>query len=612
MSEKFGKYDLERKLAVGGMAEVFLATQAGIGGFSKQVAIKRILAHLSEEKDFCTMFLDEARLVAKFNHSNIVQIFDVGIIDGRYFLAMEFIDGRNIARIHKSCSKQNVEMPLELAARITSQACLGLDYAHNFSDTNGRALNMVHRDVSPQNLMLTYDGAVKVVDFGIAKAASNLYKTKTLSLKGKIKYMSPEQITAEAPLDRRSDIYALGVVLFEFATGSLPHHGSTELQFMTNIVQEPAADPRDMHSRVPDNLAAIINKALRRDRDQRFADCREMRKDLEQFLVDGGRQVDDYLLADFLHWAVPKPGSIVNENMPPSSTPLSSSRDRASPGHAEKKVKSKTSPLTLFALFVLVAMGLAGLIWIIEANDQPPPETQIIEPWPPRPQKNNKQQQAKRQDNKPQSLLAETSKPKEKEKQQEETTSNENQKLKQKEKWRKKYQHHLTMALGLVGNPKKNTEAVNHLNTALSLSELAGCSPKEVEQLRGQIEELHRQHQKAAHKDHKALVAEKNRYRHARRYRKTGQKAYEEGNYRGALMAYKRSHKTDPSNAELYLDIAEAYEAIKNYKMAKKYCEKYLLRCKPSRYTKRCKSERMAKIMYGEMTEAIRRQAKKK
>ncbi len=193
MSEKFGGYTLEKKIAFGGMAEVFLATRTGPEGFKKRVAIKCILSHLTHHADFRTMFLDEAKLVAELSHPNIVQIFDMGQVDERLFLAMEFIDGSNLAVIQMKFSDKGIKLPMELAVHVVAEVCLGLDYAHEFVDEGGRHLNVIHRDVSPQNIMVTRDGVVKIVDFGIAKAASNLYMTKTVSVRGKIKYMSPEQ-----------------------------------------------------------------------------------------------------------------------------------------------------------------------------------------------------------------------------------------------------------------------------------------------------------------------------------------------------------------------------------------------------------------------------------
>jgi serine/threonine-protein kinase len=319
--EMFGKFELERKLAVGGMAEIFLASVQGPEGFRKTVAIKRILPHLTEDSDFVTMFLDEARLVARFSHPNIVQIFELGAVDGRYFLAMEYVPGVSMSKVVKTCRKRGQPLPLEYAAKIVSYACEGLDYAHNFADADGTPLNLIHRDVSPQNLMLSYDGVVKVLDFGIAKAAGNLFQTRSSSLKGKAAYMSPEQITQKTGLDRRSDVFALGIVLFEFATGHRPFGGDTELELMMSIVQKEAPDPRELEPTVPAGLASILGRALAKDRDQRFPSCRALRTELEQLLIDRRVMVDTYALGGFLRELIP-PGEVkVGMTLPTPSQP---------------------------------------------------------------------------------------------------------------------------------------------------------------------------------------------------------------------------------------------------------------------------------------------------
>jgi len=321
VAEIFGKFELQRKLAVGGMAEIFLASVQGPEGFLKTVAIKRILPHLTEDQDFITMFLDEARLVARFNHPNIVQIYELGEVDGRYFLSMEFVHGVSMSKVLKACRKVERPLPLEYGAKIVSFACEGLDFAHNFADADGQPLNLIHRDVSPQNLMLSYDGVVKVLDFGIAKAAGNLFQTRASSLKGKAAYMSPEQITQKAGLDRRSDVFALGIVLYEFATGRRPFEADTELELMMSIVQKPCPDPRALNPTLPAAFTAILGRALAKDREQRYPSCRALRADLEQFLIDQRLMVDTYALSGFVRELIP-PGDLrVGMTLPTPSRP---------------------------------------------------------------------------------------------------------------------------------------------------------------------------------------------------------------------------------------------------------------------------------------------------
>ena len=276
MGEQFGKYFLERKIAVGGMAEIFLATQAGPEGFEKKVAIKRILPHLTEDQDFVTMFLDEARLVARFTHPNIVQIFELGQVDENFFVAMEFVHGLSASKLLKECARKKMKLPLEYGAKIVSFACEGLDYAHAFTDADGTQLNLIHRDISPQNLMLSYDGVVKVLDFGIAKAARNIYHTRSSTLKGKAAYMSPEQITLKAGLDKRSDIFSLGIVLFELFSGHHPFEAKSEA-LITNRILRGDPDPPSRHGAgVPPELATLILRMVAKDPMQRPGAAREV------------------------------------------------------------------------------------------------------------------------------------------------------------------------------------------------------------------------------------------------------------------------------------------------------------------------------------------------
>ena len=192
-TETFGKYQLIRKLAMGGMAEIHLARQLGFEGFEKKLVVKRILPHLAENKEFVQMFLHEARVAARLNHANIAQIFDLGNVDGSYFIAMEYIHGEDVRRVTKQAEATRRELPVALTLRIVADACAGLDYAHKRLDEQGRPLDIVHRDVSPQNILVSFDGSVKVVDFGIAKAADQATVTRSGVLKGKYSYMSPEQ-----------------------------------------------------------------------------------------------------------------------------------------------------------------------------------------------------------------------------------------------------------------------------------------------------------------------------------------------------------------------------------------------------------------------------------
>ena len=300
-----GKYQLIRKLAAGGMAEVYLARAAGPMGFEKQVVVKRILPHLADEQSFIAMFLSEARLAAQLNHPNVVQVFDFGEADGSYFLVMEFIDGVNLRVLFRKAVEQQKPIALTLVARIVSMACEGLAYAHDFVDpATNEPMGLVHRDVSPDNVLIARNGSVRVVDFGIAKAANQAHLTKTGTVKGKFSYMPPEQLTGQ-PLDRRADVFALGIVLYELITGRKPFDASNEAFIVRAIMYEPFAPAIQFRPDVPEVLQRILDKAFAKSRDERYADCRELQGDLERFIALQGEPVSQYQLSQLVQNLVP-------------------------------------------------------------------------------------------------------------------------------------------------------------------------------------------------------------------------------------------------------------------------------------------------------------------
>ncbi|MEM1026316.1 MAG: serine/threonine-protein kinase [Myxococcota bacterium] len=279
----FGRFTLVKKLATGGMAEIWLARQRGLAGFNRFVVIKKILPHLSEQSTFVEMFLDEARTSAQLNHPNIVQIFDLGKEADAYYIAMEFIAGENLSAVAWRGLQHRRPLPFALSARTIAETCRALHYAHTLVGTDGRPLEIVHRDVSPQNVLLSYDGAVKVVDFGIAKAATKSEQTKTGMLKGKFSYMSPEQCLGH-PVDARSDIFALGILLYELTTGKRLFKHESELMILEMITKRPIVPPRKVAPKLPVELEAIILKALRKSPRERFASAEDMQLQLESFL----------------------------------------------------------------------------------------------------------------------------------------------------------------------------------------------------------------------------------------------------------------------------------------------------------------------------------------
>lgn len=298
-SQRLGRYVLDRKLATGGMAEIWLAHQPGAAGFEKQCVIKRILPHLADDEKFVGMFLDEARLAANLSHPNIGQIFDLGEVDGSYYIAMEYIDGYDLERIIQRSVEVNQPVPAAIAARLVADACTALDYAHSWVDRTGEHAGIVHRDISPQNILVSRQGVVKLVDFGVAKARTSSQKTQTGAVKGKLSYMSPEQITAK-PLDGRSDIFAMGIVLYELLTSQRPFGHESELLAVTGILHDQPRAPRELYAATPPEMERIIMRALMKDPNARYPSAADMRVDLERALHAIGQIVTDREVARYL------------------------------------------------------------------------------------------------------------------------------------------------------------------------------------------------------------------------------------------------------------------------------------------------------------------------
>jgi len=277
---RISKYEILTRLSVGGMAELFLAFTSGPGGFRKFVALKQILPDVKTE-EFVKMFLDEARITAAFSHANIGQVFDLGEEEGELYLAMEFLAGQNLEQLMKASSKLGEPLPPGFAARVIRDACLALHYAHHFVDPTGKAVAVVHRDMSPRNVMVTYDGGVKVIDFGIAKAKGRLGRTAVGMVKGTGGYMSPEQVRNHE-LDGRSDLFSAGVLLRTDLCGRRLFNAPGDAAMMLQIVQGEIPPPRTINPNVPQPLEAVVLRALTRDKNKRFATGREMAKAIEQ------------------------------------------------------------------------------------------------------------------------------------------------------------------------------------------------------------------------------------------------------------------------------------------------------------------------------------------
>jgi serine/threonine protein kinase len=294
--EKFGKYMLLEKLASGGMAEVFLAFSPGANGVGKFVAIKRILPQFSESAEFIDMFKDEAKVAVNLAHSNIVSIFEFGVELGQFFLAMDYIEGRNLRQFLNRMKKDGNYFSVEQISYIIKEVASGLDHAHRCLDgTTGKPLNIIHRDISPQNIMVSFEGEVKVVDFGIAKAESQMETTKAGTLKGKFGYMSPEQAEG-LQVDIRTDVFSLGIVLWELLANDRLFVANNEINTLRKIRDCVVPSLRKINPSVPSELEQIVMKALAKDRNVRYQNCAEFHKDLNRFL---NRHFPDFVPQDF-------------------------------------------------------------------------------------------------------------------------------------------------------------------------------------------------------------------------------------------------------------------------------------------------------------------------
>jgi serine/threonine-protein kinase len=302
MPSRLGKYILIRQLATGGMAELFVAVQKGAFGFEKLVVIKRILPALTGDRTLVEMLLHEARIAATLSHPNIVQIFDVGVAEDNYFIAMEHVHGEDLRSIVRQMKAQNInEFPIEHAISVVLGVCSGLAYAHEKRGLDGAPLNIVHRDISPQNVIVAHAGDVKIVDFGIAQSdAMSQGETQSGRLKGKIPYMSPEQARGGA-IDLRSDIFAAGVMLFELTTGRRLFKGSSEYETLELICDRDYPRPSEVRRDYPPELEAIVMRALAKDRAERWQTAREMQSALEDFVRRERVPVSTVTLSKFMN-----------------------------------------------------------------------------------------------------------------------------------------------------------------------------------------------------------------------------------------------------------------------------------------------------------------------
>ena len=302
--DKLGKFELIRQIAVGGMAELYLARTMGIEGFEKLVVVKRILPQYIDNPSFVNMFLNEARLSATLHHPNITQVYDIGVEGGDYFFSMEYVHGEDLGRLTVTAQENGVPVSLDCALTLVAGLCAGLHYAHEKAGPDGKPLNVVHRDVSPSNVLVSYDGAVKLVDFGIARAGSQPAATQG-GLKGKIAYMSPEQCRGKAVLDRRSDVFSIGSILYELTTGQLPFTDETEYGVLNQIVNNDVEPPSKLVPNYSPALEAIVLKALARDPAQRYRSALELQGHIEDFAHENRLRVSPLVLARLMSTLFP-------------------------------------------------------------------------------------------------------------------------------------------------------------------------------------------------------------------------------------------------------------------------------------------------------------------
>ncbi|HVT04300.1 MAG TPA: TonB family protein [Thermoanaerobaculia bacterium] len=397
---RFGQYVLKEKIATGGMAEVWKARMRGVEGFQKMVAIKKILPHMSDNEEFVTMFIDEAKLAAQLNHNNIIHIYDLGKIASSFYIAMEFIDGRDLKAILKRGEDRGQPMTIELALFITSKIASALDYAHRKRDFDEKEMGLVHRDVSPQNVLISYEGDIKLCDFGIAKAASKASHTIAGALKGKLQYMSPEQARGKN-IDRRSDIFALAVVLFEMLTGRKLFTGESEMSILEQVREGQVQTPSHINDEVTPEIDHIVHKALEKNADDRYQTAGEMARDLDAVLYSFRPTPTSADLAIFMHRiyggedevvapveevAAPPAPAVVAPPPPQKVTPHVAA---AAPVHVAALVpvavssspeptfsfgvpaEEKKAPVALIAIGVLVAAAVIGGVVMATRKSSP-------------------------------------------------------------------------------------------------------------------------------------------------------------------------------------------------------------------------------------------------
>jgi serine/threonine protein kinase len=315
------EYELLERIGIGGMAEVFRANALGAEGFSRPIAIKRILPHLAEDTDFVTMFIDEAKIAVQLSHPNIVGIFDLGRFGDDYFIAMELVHGKDVRQILDREAALGRRVPLEVALHVTMKICEALHHAHfkgGAGDLDERVF-IIHRDVSPQNVLVSFDGQVKVTDFGLAKAAGRAVQTQAGIIKGKLAYMSPEQLTT-VPIDQRSDVFGVGILLWELLTGARLFLGKNDRETIQNVYNAHVPPPRSLDPAITPELERIVMRALAKNRDERYTTAQQMSDDLEELVYSIGAVLSGPSLAAYMRELFPQAEASARKRDPRAAT----------------------------------------------------------------------------------------------------------------------------------------------------------------------------------------------------------------------------------------------------------------------------------------------------
>lgn len=396
MGTTFGKYEIIRPLASGGMGEVLLARQLGAPGFERLVVVKKVLSHLSHDPEFVQRFLDEMRLAAMLNHGNIVQVYEAGECGGEYYMAMEYVDGLNLKEVLATLRAKAQRMPEQLALYILGEVAKALDYAHTKTNEQGLSLGIVHRDVSPANLLLSWDGQVKLTDFGVAKAAARLAESLPGTLHGKVYYMSPEQVCG-LEVDARSDIFSLGTVAYELLAGERPFDGETDVAVIEAVRRCTPPSLAQVAPWVPASLRAIVARAMARERSDRYSTMHEFHQAISAYMLEAHTIVSARTLADFLSQLRETPqqsetrslDKVAQELLPsshPSERQLSQTRTASIEPIAKPVPSQRHSWVKALVAVILLIVG--GLVVLITSQTPEDASTfteitpAIVEPMP--------------------------------------------------------------------------------------------------------------------------------------------------------------------------------------------------------------------------------------